>query len=58
MKIWLCMDCLTETNLNRQGRCECCDSEAVHLSESGTSLQGQHSVRQGAETSSLSIQQP
>ncbi len=57
MKIWLCMDCMTETQLNRHGRCECCDSEAVHLSEAGATWSGQPAVMQGAGSNSLSIQQ-
>jgi hypothetical protein len=56
MKIWLCMDCMTETGLNRHGRCECCDSEAVHLSEKGAALAGQPCVAQGAENTALSMQ--
>jgi hypothetical protein len=31
MKLWWCMECQTEVELNRQGRCEICDSEGVDL---------------------------
>jgi len=31
MKRWWCMDCRTSTELNKHGKCEACDSEAVDL---------------------------
>ena len=34
MKRWVCMDCENEVELDRHGRCEHCDSEAVDLVES------------------------
>ncbi len=42
MKLWWCMECQTEVELNRQGRCENCDSEGVDLllSESELSSTG------------------
>jgi hypothetical protein len=29
MKYWWCMECQTNVGLNKQGRCENCDSEGV-----------------------------
>ena len=29
MERWWCLDCRAEVELNRSGRCSCCDSEAV-----------------------------
>jgi hypothetical protein len=29
MSHWWCMDCLADVDLNKHGRCGCCDSEAV-----------------------------
>ena len=29
MKLWWCMECQTKVELNKQGRCEVCDSEGV-----------------------------
>jgi hypothetical protein len=34
MKRWWCMDCRNPVELNRHGRCECCESEAVDLIDS------------------------
>jgi Zn finger protein HypA/HybF involved in hydrogenase expression len=31
MKRWWCMECQEKVKLNRQGRCESCDSEGVDL---------------------------
>jgi hypothetical protein len=31
MKHWWCMECQTKVELNRQGRCDVCDSEGVDL---------------------------
>jgi ABC-type ATPase with predicted acetyltransferase domain len=31
MKLWWCMECQTKVGLNKQGRCEICDSEGVDL---------------------------
>jgi hypothetical protein len=31
MKNWWCMECQTKVGLNKQGRCEICDSEGVDL---------------------------
>ena len=31
MKYWWCMECDTKVGLNKQGRCETCDSEGVDL---------------------------
>jgi hypothetical protein len=31
MKCWWCMECEQKVGLNRQGRCESCDSEGVDL---------------------------
>jgi hypothetical protein len=31
MKHWWCMECQTEVGLNKQGRCETCESEGVDL---------------------------
>jgi hypothetical protein len=31
MKYWWCMECQAKVGLNRQGRCESCDSEGVDL---------------------------
>ena len=33
MNLWWCMDCRAAVELNRHGRCGCCDSEAVDLME-------------------------
>jgi hypothetical protein len=38
MKLWWCMECQTEVELNRQGRCEVCDSESVDLLSTGGKL--------------------
>jgi len=29
MKLWWCVECQAEVELNKQGRCEVCDSEGV-----------------------------
>jgi hypothetical protein len=31
MKLWWCMECQAKVGLNKQGRCEICDSEGVDL---------------------------
>lgn len=31
MRLWWCMECQARVGLNRQGRCEICDSEGVDL---------------------------
>ena len=31
MKRWWCMECQAKVGLNKQGRCEICDSEGVDL---------------------------
>lgn len=31
MKCWWCMECQTKVGLNKQGRCEVCESEGVDL---------------------------
>ncbi len=31
MKYWWCMECQTEVQLDKHGRCETCESEAVDL---------------------------
>jgi hypothetical protein len=31
MKLWWCMECQAKVGLNKQGRCEVCDSEGVDL---------------------------
>jgi hypothetical protein len=33
MNRWWCMDCRAAVELNRHGRCGCCESEAVDLME-------------------------
>lgn len=38
MKHWWCMGCQTEVKLNKHGRCETCESEAVDPIPSGTEL--------------------
>ncbi len=31
MKLWWCMECQTEVELNKHGRCGVCNSESVDL---------------------------
>ena len=31
MRYWWCMECQAKVGLNKQGRCESCDSEGVDL---------------------------
>ena len=33
MELWWCLDCRTRVELNRHGRCQCCDSDAVDTME-------------------------
>ncbi len=42
MKRWYCMDCRSPVELNKHGRCEGCESEAVDLIDSNDDLT--HSV--------------
>jgi Zn finger protein HypA/HybF involved in hydrogenase expression len=42
MKLWFCMDCRNEVELDKHGRCGHCDSEAVDLIETNNALT--HSV--------------
>jgi|HubBroStandDraft_6_1064221.scaffolds.fasta_scaffold2238987_1 hypothetical protein len=44
MKRWWCMDCRTEVELNKHGRCGCCDSEAVDSSEPKVDVTGLDSM--------------
>jgi hypothetical protein len=44
MNRWYCMDCKSEVELNRHGRCECCESEAVDSIESRGGLTAMISV--------------
>ena len=36
MKRWWCMDCHCGVNLDKHGRCESCESEAVQLCRADT----------------------
>jgi hypothetical protein len=40
MKLWWCMECQAEVGLNKQGRCEVCDSEGVDLLMTEEELNG------------------
>ena len=40
MNRWWCMDCKSEVELDRHGRCGCCESEAVDSSEPRGGLTG------------------
>ena len=33
MKVWWCMDCGSQVELSRHGRCQYCESEAVNAIE-------------------------
>lgn len=36
---WICMCCMTIAPLNRHGRCQCCDSDAVAVADTGKAWQ-------------------
>jgi hypothetical protein len=40
MDRWWCMDCRTEVELDKHGRCGCCESEAVDSIEPRGGLTG------------------
>jgi hypothetical protein len=44
MNRWYCMDCKSEVELDKHGRCGCCESEAVDSMESRGGLTGLISV--------------
>jgi ABC-type ATPase with predicted acetyltransferase domain len=44
MNLWWCMDCRAAVELNRHGRCWCCESEAVDLMEETGALAGKVSM--------------
>ena len=52
MNRWWCMDCRAAVELNRHGRCGCCESEAIDLMEEKGVLAGTVSM-QAAETMSV-----
>jgi len=52
MKRWLCMDCRNVMELDKHGRCEHCDSEAVDLKEPGDGLTHAGSAAQAGASSS------
>jgi hypothetical protein len=48
MRRWFCMDCRTKVGLDKHGRCEHCDSEAVDLVETPSELTDSVSAPQDA----------
>jgi hypothetical protein len=46
MNRWWCMDCRSAVELDKHGRCGCCESEAVDLMEPKYGLTGSFSVVQ------------
>ena len=54
MNRWHCMDCRSEVDLDRHGRCGCCGSEAVDSMEQRGGLTGVISAAQ-TEGSGASI---
>jgi hypothetical protein len=54
MNRWYCMDCKSEVELDKHGRCECCESEAVDSMETRGGLTGLISMGH-AETPSAQV---
>ena len=48
MNRWWCMDCRSAVELDKHGRCGCCESEAVDLMESKDGLTDPVSMAQTA----------
>ena len=49
MKRWWCMGCQAQVRLNKHGRCEVCESEAVDLIETDNELSASVSTADAEE---------
>ena len=52
MNRWYCMDCRAEVELDKHGRCGCCESEALDSMEPRGGLTGLISMAQTTDSDS------
>ena len=54
MNRWWCMDCRADVELNKHGRCGCCDSEAVDPVDQRGGMPAQVSMAEATANDSIS----